>query len=102
MEAIAQRARTLLPDGQVRCAYLEHTLPDLPQCIAELVQSGLHRIRIVPMFLGVGSHLRNDLPVILAQLQKEHPDVELTLGAALGEMETVLDALAHCVTHRAA
>lgn len=94
MEAVAERARTLDPHTDVACAYLELTEPDLPTCAAQLVHSGIEHITIVPMFLGVGRHAREDLPLLVAELRRTHPSVEWQLQPAIGEQAAVVDLLA--------
>ncbi|MDE2618011.1 MAG: CbiX/SirB N-terminal domain-containing protein [Burkholderiales bacterium] len=94
MEAVAARAAALEPATAVRCAYLELMEPDLPGCVAALVALGVGTITIVPMFLGVGRHAREDLPVLLAELRLRHPQVGLELRPAIGEDARVVDILA--------
>lgn len=94
MEAVAERTRQLDPQALVRCAYLELTAPDLPACAAELVASGVQSITIVPMFLGVGKHAREDLPHLVADLQHRYPGVAWQLQGAIGEDARVTDLLA--------
>lgn len=94
MEAVAMRARQLDPQALVRCAYLELTAPDLPTCVVELVAAAVQSITIVPMFLGVGRHAREDLPRLVAELQAGHPGVILHLQDAIGEDARVTDLLA--------
>ncbi len=94
MQAVAERTRQLDPNTLVRCAYLELTEPDLPTCVAELVQAGTRRVNIVPMFLGVGRHAREDLPRLLAELHGMHPQIEFHLQPAVGENQQVIDLLA--------
>ena len=95
MQAVAERVRQIDSHTQVRCAYLELTEPDLPTCVAELVQTGVGAVSIVPMFLGVGRHAREDLPQLLAELREQHPQVEFHLQPAVGENQRVIDLLAH-------
>ena len=98
MLAVAQRIRTQLPQAWVACAYLELTEPSLTQAVAQAVTLGHAHIRVLPMFLGVGKHVREDLPVLMAQLQHDHPQVQFDLQPAVGEQATVLDALAQVAT----
>ena len=97
LEAVAARARQLAPQLQVRCAYLELTAPDLPACVAELASLGVTAVTIVPMFLGVGRHAREDLPRLVADVQGRHPQVTLQLQSTLGEDARVVDLLARFV-----
>ncbi len=94
MEAVAQRVTKIAPDTTTACAYLELMQPSLPTCAADMVASGVQAITIIPMFLGVGKHAREDLPVIIASLKASHPAVTFTLQPAIGENERVLDLLA--------
>lgn len=94
MEAVATRVRQLDPQALVRCAYLELTAPDLPACAAELVAAGVQSITIVPMFLGVGKHAREDLPRLVDDLQRAYPGVTWQLQGAIGEDPRVTDLLA--------
>ena len=97
MEAVATRAAALEPQALVRTAYLELMAPDLPACAAAMVAQGLTDITIVPMFLGVGRHAREDLPQILAELRTQHPQVQFTLRPSIGEDARVIDMLAQLV-----
>lgn len=94
MQQVDERIRQLDPQVQVRCAYLELTAPDLPTCAGELIRTGISSITIIPMFLGVGRHAREDLPNLLAELQLAHPAVRFMLQPAIGEDARVLDLLA--------
>ena len=94
MEAVAARTRQIDPLALVRCAYLELTVPDLPACASELVAAGVKSITIVPMFLGVGKHAREDLPLLVADLQTSFPGITWHLQGAIGEDDRVTDLLA--------
>jgi sirohydrochlorin cobaltochelatase len=94
MEAVAKHAATLDPAASVACAYLELTEPDLPTVCAQMVNSGVQAITVVPMFLGVGKHAREDLPVLMTELKAAHPQVVFSLQAAVGENPAVVDLLA--------
>jgi len=94
IEAVAERIRQLAPAIQVRCAYLEISAPDLAASSAELVRLGVRSITIVPMFLGIGKHARDDLPVLLASLKASHPQVAFHLRSAIGEEAQMIELMA--------
>jgi sirohydrochlorin cobaltochelatase len=94
MEAVAARIRTQSAEVEVACAYLELSQPDLPHTVAQLVAAGTGSITIVPMFLGVGRHAREDLPELVAQLRSTHPEVNFVLQKAVGEDERLVHMLA--------
>nr|WP_315465233.1 CbiX/SirB N-terminal domain-containing protein [uncultured Rhodoferax sp.] len=94
MEAVAERIRAQSADVEVACAYLELSQPDLPDTVARLVAQAVSHITIVPMFLGVGRHAREDLPELVVQLKVRHPAVTFHLQAAVGEDARLLEMLA--------
>ncbi|QHI96560.1 cobalamin biosynthesis protein CbiX [Xylophilus rhododendri] len=94
IEAVAERLRSAEPGLPVRCAYLELSEPDLPQTAAELAELGTTQLRIVPMFLGVGRHAREDLPALVEALRARHPQIAFELQPAVGEDPRLLDLLA--------
>ena len=93
-EAVAARVAARPGSPAVRCAYLELTAPDLPTAAAELASLGLAQVAIVPMFLGAGRHVREDLPALVAQLRERYPAVDWRLQRPVGEDERLLDLLA--------
>ena len=70
-------------------------VPDLPTAVAELVTQGVQAVRIVPMFLGVGKHAREDLPVLVQALRTTYPQLALSLQGAVGENPRLVELLAH-------
>lgn len=94
MEAVAEQIRQKEPAALVACAYLELSQPDLPTAVAALVTQGVQSVRIVPMFLGVGKHAREDLPVLVQALRDTYPQLALSLQKAVGENPKLVDLLA--------
>jgi sirohydrochlorin cobaltochelatase len=119
IEAVAQRIRVDQPGLPVACAYLELCEPSLSDAAAKMI-SQLQiapkfiaaradstpagstkplKIRIVPMFLGMGKHAREDLPELAIQLRTQHPSVEFDIAATVGEDERVTRLLAQIATN---
>ena len=94
IQAVAQAISTQSPGTRVACAYLELSQPDLSQVTSELAAEGIAHITVVPMFLGVGRHAREDLPQLLAQLRTQYPDLVFQLMPAVGENPEVVEMLA--------
>ena len=90
LQTIAQLAQ---PEVTVCNAYLEFMSPDLPSVVAELVKNDCNDITIVPVFLGQGGHVLKDLPILIEQLQKSYPGLNLSKVDAVGEDDSVLEAI---------
>ena len=94
IEAIAARMRERQTDVQVRCAYLELMAPDLGAAVQDLALADVRTITVVPMFLGVGRHARDDLPELLRGLAMSHPGIRFDLRPAIGEHPQVVELMA--------
>ena len=93
-ESLARRFAALAPDVPVSLAYLDFMTPDLPGAVRALAALGCDAVTIVPAFLGVGGHVRRDVPQIVEAIAREHPGMTLRVAAALGEEASVQDAMA--------
>lgn len=94
-ERIAASLAQKLPAASVGLAYLEHG-PSLDEIVAALVAKGAASIRVVPVFLGQGSHVKDDLPRLVAQSSR--PGVTLRLDQAIGEQPQVIEAIASIIS----
>lgn len=83
-----------LPQCVVRLAFLELMSPSLPEVLAQLAAEGTSDVTIVPVFFGQGGHLRRDLPALVAQCRQQYPAMRIHSAAAVGEADSVLDAIA--------
>ncbi|GHU32638.1 hypothetical protein FACS189497_14310 [Betaproteobacteria bacterium] len=90
------RQQALAPGGVVELAFLEFMRPTLEDAVAALTAAGVRRIRVVPVFLAQGGHLKRDLPLRIDALREAHPGCELEVSAAVGEDAGVIAAIAAC------
>ena len=94
IQAVADAIALRAPATPVACAYLELSTPDLHAACAGLIGQGANALSIVPMFLGVGKHAREDLPALMTQMRQHWPDVDFQLQAAVGENPRLIALLA--------
>lgn len=94
IEAVAAQVRDRQPDALVRCAYLEICTPSLPEAAAGLIACGARSLKVFPLFLGVGKHAREDLPLLIEELRAAHPDVPIELLPAAGEYPQMTSLMA--------
>lgn len=80
-------------DVPVQVAFLEHMEPDLTTAIGRLAAEGVERVTLLPLFMGRGGHLKRDLPNIVARACDAHPGVIVRTTEALGEVDTLLEAI---------
>ena len=92
-EAIREETRRLF-HGPVSLAYLESASPDFAAAIDELAAQDVKTIRIVPVFLAAGSHIRIDLPRLVGTAKSRHGTIAFELTSTAGESATVQQAIA--------
>ena len=93
--ALGQQA----PELRVELAFLEFMRPSLREGAESLLGDGFERIVVLPMFIARGGHLKRDVPLLLDELRRRHPQVTFELAGAIGEAEAIVQAMAgHALT----
>ncbi len=100
MQTVARSIVQSSPGVAVECAYLELSTPDLDSACHSLLARGVRTVTIVPLFLGVGKHAREDLPVLVDALRTAHPHIVFELQAAVGEDARLIALLAEIAVER--
>lgn len=91
-EAIAGLVRQRHP-GPVSLAFLERMSPALADAAVAVASRGAKRAVLVPLFLGVGRHLREDLPSLAAEAASA-AGIPIAVSQAAGQADQVVAALA--------
>lgn len=94
MKRMAARIEETAPGTPVALAFMEFMSPTLDEAVDRLVRDGAGQLRIVPVFLAQGGHLKRDVPLLVEQARARHPGVVMTLVTAAGEAEPVVNAIA--------
>jgi len=94
MRRMAARIEAQAPAVPVRLAFMEFMSPTLDEAVDQLVAAGVGRIRVVPVFLAQGGHLKRDVPLAVAAAARRHETVTIELVMAAGETPAVVDAVA--------
>jgi len=89
-ERLAAALEKRLPAAAVALAYLEHG-PSVEEALAVLVAKGVGAIRVVPVFLGAGGHVKQDIPKLVAAAR---PAVPVTIDQPIGEQAALIEAIA--------
>ena len=95
-EAIADAYRLARPGLRVETAYVELARPLVAQSLDALAAE-VPQITVVPLFLFAAGHVKNDLPLAIAEARRAHPRCRIVAAPALG----VHPALAELAFQRA-
>lgn len=94
IEAVARQISERSPAAMVRCAYLELCIPCLLDAATELVAAGAQKIKVFPLFLGVGKHAREDLPLLIEEIRATYPKITIELLPTAGENPALISLMA--------
>ena len=87
----------MLPGERIVLAFLELMQPSLQACAASLHGEGVRSLRVVPVFLGMGGHLKDDLPKAVADIRAAYPDLKISVEPPIGEQPEVIAAIARAI-----
>ncbi|UCV19815.1 sirohydrochlorin chelatase [Ferribacterium limneticum] len=94
MRRVQAAVRQRMTGVPVELAFLEFMAPTLPDCAAGLIAQGADKVVVMPMFVARGGHLKKETPEMIEALRSTYPNVEFSLGNAIGEHELVVQAMA--------
>ena len=97
LERLAAALSKQAGDVAVRPAYLGFMAPSLSEALAALYREGARKIRVVPVFLGAGSHVLRDIEDLVAAARTLYPALELSLEPPVGERREVTEAIASAI-----
>jgi sirohydrochlorin cobaltochelatase len=92
-ELLRDTVRQQAPHLQVALAYLESATPNLDLCLRTLAADGVTAVRVLPLLLAMGKHLRNDIPGLAARVKQDYPGLDIEFLPALGEAPEFVAAL---------
>ena len=82
----------------INCVFLELAEPSIGDGVEQCIAAGAEEITLVPYFLSEGKHVATDIPEIVAQKQKEHPNIKMYLSTYLGNMPEIEELLLRIAT----
>ena len=101
LKKILEKVRLNNPTVLWELAFLESCAPNLEESFKALVakNSSIFSVKIIPVFMAAGTHLRQDLPRLVKPLKELYPHLKIEIGSVLGEEEKIQEALAHFISH---
>ena len=95
-ERLAADLSRRLPAAAIEVCYLEHGR-SFAEATGALAAKGVVSIRVIPVFLGQGGHVKEDLPRLVAAAQRELRGARIHLEPAIGEQPQVIEAIARVI-----
>lgn len=77
----------------VHSGFLELASPSIPEGIENCINDGATLVTVLPYFLNSGRHVVEDVPEIVADVTKQHPEVDIIIAPHLGASSLMVDLL---------
>ncbi len=84
MNELCLLVREHLPGVDVDLGFLEMNDPPAGEVLDRLVAQGAGRIVVLPLVLLSAGHAKSDVPAIVVDGRRRHPDVDVRFGSPLG------------------
>ena len=84
MLAIARLVGAALPDVAVDVGFLEMTDPPAGPVLDGLAAAGCGRVVVLPLVLLGAGHAKSDVPALVLEGRRRHPDLHVHFGSPLG------------------
>lgn len=79
LELVCRLAGTTGHYADLRGCFLELASPSLAEAVADLVSQGHRLIHVYPLFFNQGKHVTRDIPALVEEEQRRHPDTDIHL-----------------------
>ena len=93
MKKLVEHMTKIRPQWRISGAFLSLAEPGLGEAVAAAVEARCRSIRILPLFLFTGKHLKEDIPALMPGLKAKYPLIRLRLLKSIGSRTSFADFL---------
>jgi sirohydrochlorin ferrochelatase len=69
--------------GILKCGYLEFEPPAIGESIDRAILKGARAVIVLPAMLNAAHHVKRDIPIIIEEAKKRHPEIPIYYGKHL-------------------
>ncbi len=85
VQALIERLRELRRDVTFELGFLELEEPSIPRGIDLCVENGANEVAVILNFLNSGRHVDEDIPAIIDECRRRHPQVCIHVSEPVGQ-----------------
>ena len=93
MRAISKLVGDALPQVVVDVGFLEMADPPAGPVLDELATAGCGRVVVLPLVLLGAGHAKSDVPAVVLEARRRHPDLHVHFGSPLGITRDLVEVL---------
>lgn len=83
----------------VTSAFLEISSPQIDSAVADLIDDGVSEIKVFPYFLAAGTHVVNDIPEQVKEMEETYPSVTFEVLPHLGALQGISTLILNQIYH---
>ena len=87
-----------LPGRCIEHAFMEFSDQTLEKAVRSLIAKNVTEIKVVPYFLFMGVHLREDIPNMIKECTADYPHINVVMGQPLGVDPRLAEILVDRIT----
>ncbi len=91
--SILGMVREKMPGVCIEHAFMEFSDQTLEKAVRALIDKSVSEIKVVPYFLFMGVHLREDIPNMIKECTAGYPNIQVVMGEPLGVDPRLADIL---------
>ena len=85
LDTILAVVKNRMPETIIESAFMEFSDRTVENGVAALAAKGVTEIKVVPYFLFMGIHLKEDIPEMVEKCAAGYPGIIVSMGKPLGE-----------------
>ena len=85
LDAVLRLVKNIIPETLIECAFMEFSERTVEKGVDALAARGVTEIKVVPYFLFMGMHLKEDIPEMVGKCAAKYPGMKTTMGQPLGD-----------------
>lgn len=93
LNSIVQRVKQKLGSELVYPAYLQFSEQNMETSIKQLVDKGIKKIIIMPLFLFDGVHVTLDIPEEVGKIIQKYGDIDVKITKHIGDDHRIADII---------
>ena len=93
LNSIVQKVRHKIGSESVYPAYLQFSEQDMETIIKQLVDKGVKKFIVMPMFLFDGVHVTVDIPEEINKIKQIYSGIEIVITRHIGDDERIADII---------
>ena len=90
---VAEKNTSIIIEG----AHMELASPTIEDGIKACINKGAEHITVQPFMLSPGRHSTTDIPNLVQESAKKHPNVTINVNSHFGLHQNIINLLADCI-----